>query len=366
MGVFAEMGKTLEQASTSMISHAVENIINAITPAVTTGVIIYFMITGYMVLAGRISEPIGDVCIKAFKIALVATLCLSTSGIMNYVVAGVNGIETMFVQAISGNKENTFQMIDDSFNKGVLAAANAVEQANGLGITKIGTIFALYLSGISISIATILMTVLAAALLMLAKVSLAVILGLSPFFLAGLMFPITARWADSWFSQALNYAILAAIVIFIMTLSTTFFSNEIKNIEKLVTTGSPFPIKSLMNIIVISAVMTFVLKSAPSIASGLAGGAASAGASLTGMVVQSKQMGNWVDSARGAYQKDKGRVVHGANQTGRAIAFVGRKTGATAALQAAGERTGISPTIRRVKASIERFKSTESNSIKKQ
>lgn len=160
MGVFNAIGTALEQASTSMISTSVSSIISAITPAVTTGVIIYFMITGYMVLAGRISEPIGDVCIKAAKIAIVSTLFLSTGGIMSYVVSGVNGIESMFVNAITGGgSANTFQTLDDILDKSIDSAANCINQAENLSWTDTGQIFAYYLTGIAVAVGALIMTV---------------------------------------------------------------------------------------------------------------------------------------------------------------------------------------------------------------
>lgn len=330
MGVFADLGHAMQNDSTKLISTAVSDIISAITPAVTTGVIIYFMITGYMVLAGRISEPIGDVCIKACKIAIVSTLCLSTGGIMSYVVSGVNGIESMFTHAISGNESNVFQVLDDSFNKGLGVAATASEKANSLGLKDLGTMIALYLSAIAVAGACIIMTLLAGALIMLSKVALAVILGLSPFFLAGLMFPVTAKWADSWFSQALNYAILSAIVIFVLNIGIHFFDSQMSAVTSEIDGGNPFPIVELLDIIIVALLTTFTIKQAPQIASGLAGGASSAGASLTGMVYQARQAGNWVSGTASATKNGVGRTVN--NPVTR---WVGQKTGVTPAAQRA-------------------------------
>ena len=351
MGIFATMGETMQTASNSLISSAISNIISAITPPVTTGVIIYFMITGYMVLAGRISEPIGDVCIKVFKIALVCTLCLNTSNVMSYVVDGINSIESMFIHAITGDDStNTFQVLDNIFNKGIFSAAEAIAKTENLNWKSTGQILAFYATGIIIAITTLIMTVLAGSLIILAKIALGVILGLSPFFLAGLMFPITARWADSWFNQALNYTILSAIIIFILSLVTRLFNLAISEVSDEIISGNSFPIKPMFQLAVIACANYFVIKQAPSIASGLAGGAASAGASLTGMIYQAKQVGNWVDGAKGAAAKDAsymGKVVN------------------NPLTRYAAEKTGIAPTVR---SSIDRVKRRyfNNNSIKKQ
>ncbi|MCO6521229.1 MULTISPECIES: type IV secretion system protein [Snodgrassella] len=309
MALFEEMGKVFQESSTHMIGSAVSNIISAITPAVTTGVIIYFLMTGYMVLAGRISEPIGDVCIKAFKIALVAALCLSTGGIMDYVVGGINGVESMFMRAISGGMDtNIYTALDNSMGHGIDVAVEAASAADDLDIWSIGTILAFYITAIVMGIATVLMVVLGGALVMLSKIALAVILGLSPFFIVGWMFPMTAKWADAWLNQALNYALLSSIVLFILTIGITFFDHEATTLARMVSTGNSFPVKVLLHVVVISLVVLHVLKQAPEIAAGLAGGAASAGASLVGM---GRGVSATVKGASNAYYGTKAKAKEG-------------------------------------------------------
>lgn len=321
MGIFASIGETFTNASNSLINGSISHIIGQLTPVVTTGVIIYFMITGYMVLAGRISEPISDVCIKGFKIALIAAIALNAGNITSYVIGSVNGIEKMFVSAITGDgSTDTLQSIDDIFNKSIDAAAQSITAAETKGITDIGEIIGLYMTAAIIAIASIAMTVVGGAIILMSKVALAVLFGVSPFFLAGLMFPVTARWADAWINQALNYSLVSSIVIFVMSLATSLFDKTITIVLSEVSTGGSFPVGSLFDLLVISILCAFVLAQAPSIASGLAGGAVSAGASLTGMIARSKQMGNWADSAKGAAMQDyvtmKAVANHGADVTG--------------------------------------------------
>lgn len=309
MGVFASIGETITSATTSLINNSISNITSELTPVITTGVIIYFMITGYMVMAGRISEPISDICIKGFKISLIASIALNSGNIMSYVVGTFNGVEQMFVRAISGDgSADTYQILDDIFNKSIDTASQAVTTAQELGITDIGEIIALYVTAGLIGLATLATTGMGGAIIILAKVALAVIFGVAPFFLAGLMFPVTARWADAWLNQALNYSLVSAIVIFVLTLTVRMFDSTISIILDEVNDGNSFPCSALFDLLLISAFNTYVIKQAPAIASGLAGGAASAGASLTGLVGRAKQMGSWYDSAIAAARTDGARL----------------------------------------------------------
>ena len=48
--IFSKLGETYQAAADSLISGSIASIISAMTPVITTGIIIYFMITGYMVI----------------------------------------------------------------------------------------------------------------------------------------------------------------------------------------------------------------------------------------------------------------------------------------------------------------------------
>ena len=305
MGIFATIGQTLTDASEALINGSISNITSAVTPVVLTGVTVYFMITGYMVLAGRISEPIADVCIKAFKIALMSSIALNSGNISAYIVNGVNGIEQMFVNAITGDGSvNTFQKLDDIFNKCIEAAAKSTAAAEKLDIWDMGEIIALNVTSGIIVISASIMSVIAGAIILMAKISLSILFGVSPFFLAGWIFPVTARWADAWLNQALNYSLVSAIVIFIMSFAVKLFDAIIDVIIAEIDAGGSFPIGALGELIVVSCLVGWIIGKAPSLAAGLAGGASSAGASLAGIIGRSTQTGAWIDSAKGAAIKD--------------------------------------------------------------
>ena len=55
MGIFTEIGNDFESAIGSFVSGTASNVIDLIAPWVLISVTIYFLITGYMVMAGRIS-----------------------------------------------------------------------------------------------------------------------------------------------------------------------------------------------------------------------------------------------------------------------------------------------------------------------
>lgn len=286
--LYEDLGNKFEQAITPLISSSIQNIITSITPVVTVGVILYLTITGYMIIAGRVQEPIGDILIKGIKIIIVATLALNSGTVMSTVVGGINGIEEMFVQALNGSG-NTYQALDKSLEQGVMTANKLMEATEPLSVWDFSALMQLYIAFFIVVISSLLITVLGGAIYIMAKVSLAVVLGFSPFFIAGLFFPVTARWFDSWLSQAINYALTGAIIIFFCNLTMVGFEQLTKDLLDGIGDGSTFQTMMLIQMITYACVCFFVTKSAPSIASGLASGIGVSGVSLVGMAVAAKQ-----------------------------------------------------------------------------
>lgn len=288
MGVYQDIGEKFEGVTQALISQSISAIIHEITPVITIGVIIYLMITGYMIIAGRISEPISDILIKGVKIILVATVALNASTLMTVAVNGISGLEEMFSNAISGNSgQNIYQILDDNFDKGMRTAAEIMAAIEDLAWYDFGDAIALFASSLIVLIATILITILAGCMYIMTKISLAVVLGLSPFFIAGLFFPMTARWFDSWLSQAVNFALTGAIIVFFSSLAFSSFADIATEIITKVQSDIYFPAKEMGYLIIHSLVCYMAMKQAPSIASGLAGGLGiSAGSSLSDMVAK--------------------------------------------------------------------------------
>lgn len=288
MGIYQEIGEKFENATQILVSQSISSIITEITPVVSTGVIIYLLITGFMIIAGRISEPIGDIIIKGIKIIIIATVALNTGKIMSVVVGGINGLEKMFSNAIAGDSGKTvYQILDDNFDTGMLASAQIIEAMLNIDF-DIGAALALFITLLIVLASTILITILAGALYIMTKVSLAVVLGLSPFFIASLFFPVTARWFDSWLSQAINYALTGAIIVFLSTLAFSSFSNLTTEVITQVQSDVSFPATEMGQLIIHSIVCFFAMKQAPSIASGLAGGIGISGVSLLSMAATAR------------------------------------------------------------------------------
>ncbi|MDK4565637.1 type IV secretion system protein, partial [Kingella kingae] len=190
----------------------------------------------------------------------------------------VNGLEQTILQGFSldGNTENVYKVLDENLQSALLIASESQDKSvlfDGFGDVFRGNVIA-----IVIMISALLQTVLAGVIIILAKVSLFLIFALSPLMLSGLFFPQTAKFADAWFNQALNYVFVSVIVIFFQSIAIEIFKTQIKGLTSDTTT-----LVIIGKIALLSIANFFVMKAAPNIAAGLAGGVSSGTASLVGM-----------------------------------------------------------------------------------
>lgn len=132
MGIFTSIGTTFESSISSFTATTASGVIGMITPVVLIAVTLYFTITGYMIMAGRISEPLGDVMIKGAKIALIAMVGLSTGTFMTYVAGAAHGLEGDFLNAMGSPAVSVYQLLDDSWEQGYTNIAKTFAQAGDL------------------------------------------------------------------------------------------------------------------------------------------------------------------------------------------------------------------------------------------
>lgn len=279
---FKELGQAYEQAANSLVNNSISTLISQLTPVITTGLTLYILITGYMVVAGRIQDPISDILIKLTKWTIIAFIALNAGTITSYLIGGFNGLEKTILGAFGSDSFNVYESLDSSLEDGLLAAANAIDKNKQLGMTELGKMLFNVLVAVVMFFAVILQTFIAGAIIMLAKASLLVVFALAPLLLAGLFFPQTAKFADAWFNQSLNYVLTVVIAAFFLQIANALFKQQLSSIDASIRDNA-ISFVDLGKMTLLTIINFFVIKQSPSIASGLAGGVASGSASLIGM-----------------------------------------------------------------------------------
>ena len=320
MGIFTDIGNNFESAIGSFVSGTASNVIDLIAPWVLISVTIYFLITGYMVMSSRISEPLSDVLIKGSKIALISMAALSAGGFMSYAAGSITGLEKDLLSAVGGKDATSiYALLDNSYEKGWDATAQAFKKATDLNfLTAAGEIFMLLIIGLIGMVGLVVMTSIAAGIILLSKMAIVVALGLGPLFVCCLMFPATAGWFDSWLKTCLTYVLTAVIVASFLVIFVNVYLKVVEHLTTLFATGGDTEgatsgaLAYAMTILLVTVISSFVMLQSPNIAASLAGGVSVAGMSLTGML---KQSGAQVAGGAGAVSgaaKGAGKMTYGA------------------------------------------------------
>ncbi len=292
MGIFTYIGTSFESSISSFVATTASGVIGLITPVVLTAVTLYFTITAYMIMAGRISDPLGDVMIKGAKIALIAMVGLSTGNFMNYVVGAAQGLEGDFLGAMGSSAGNIYELLDNSWTQGYENVAKIWAQVGDMDLlTEASGLIALFIAGLIASISLAVLCSVAAGTVMIAKISLVVVLGFGPLFICALMFPTTANYFSSWLNTVLTYIFTSVIAIAFLVIFLQVYMHYNDFMTADLTAENMDAEGSIQNIIyggmcflIVSVVSIAGMRQVPSIASSLVGGMGLQSASLASML----------------------------------------------------------------------------------
>lgn len=273
-GIFQFVGESVDQALHAFVGATAGQVIADITPFAMLGATIYFALAGYMIIAGRIQTPGGTVMMQAVKFIVIATVALSLDGYNNWVVDVVHGLESGIASMFSGTGSagepmSVYASLDTTLGKGWSIAADLWESAGSRGVTQLGMAIGEYVNAIVIALATLIVGLPAGAMIIVAKATLTLLLGIGPLFVMCLMWPVTARWFDQWFAQVmtaiLTIGLVAAVAAFMMKIFAAFVGG-------LDMSGDQNTLFTALSLATLSLVIMALLYKAGGIAAALAGG----------------------------------------------------------------------------------------------
>lgn len=277
----------------------------AVTAFAASGAL-YFTILGFLVIRGAVARPLAELAVSATKFALVIA-ALGTLGLVPLAMSGINQLGPALLGEGNANvgqsMDNYFKGIDkleaamEAREAGVAAAASGnqtvtssiVSAMTGVDLDQavekiedfLAYCVALVCAGLSAAIGF--------CVLFFAQIALDIVLAFTPIAIACVFWPQTRWFFQGWLSQAINYVVLYIVVIIIskmviaasVTTITTFVgpSADVVTVVAAVDPGVAAVqfLQEAAEVMLIYLVGTFLFFQAPSIASGLAGGAVSGG-----------------------------------------------------------------------------------------
>jgi type IV secretion system protein VirB6 len=276
LSLFRAIGSAMEEAIRTFVEPGAARLIDAIEPTAVIGITLYFTLMGYLIMTGYLQRPFFDFLKQAVKIILVAAFALNIDGYAKGVLEAFNGLETGLTEALTGKSAVTvYEILDSSVSRCFELSFLCFEKMADMSFSLSGWFSALgwYVAGIIIAISGLLMTVLGGATFIVAKFSIAVMFAIGPLFILCLLWPVTAKFFDSWFRQVMSYLLTIVFIALIMSFAVTTFEQftSIKDI-----TQGTHPMLAALKMLGFTLVLLVIIAQAGQMAAGLSSGISSA------------------------------------------------------------------------------------------
>lgn len=336
--MFAWVGSKFDFILSNYVLQVVASLMSGIAPLALGLMTLWVSFYGWAVLRGEVSETVPNFLWKTFKIGLILAFALQ-AGVY---IGNVSETANAMAMGVAG----TF--VPDGVDKASLASPYALldkfnddASAQVADIMKEASMFRLdlLLAGVVFSIGSVVFLCIALFVITLSKVLLTFVLGIGPLFVLCLAWRPTQRFFDSWLSMLLNAVVLTWFAFFALGLSSYMGAAMFKAIFD----GGGF-LGGSFNVLgeatrycVLMILMAIICFQAPSLASGLTGGAA---------VQQGIQMIQHALMVNGLRQRSSfsssgsagGTVRAGAGLPYAAGQVAGRAAGAAASVARAGAK----------------------------
>lgn len=235
------LSKTFEKLNNALNSFAQNfsaSIATEIAPLVAGGLTLTLIIMGIMAVYGMLDRPFKEVAWKMMWASVIMSMALTSALYQTYIIDVFLTLPDELVTSIIAGS-----IADSNVHTGD-GAAKAIEQVLGMGIYKAGQYFnegsvgiigetnlAPYLYGILLLIGTLLCVLMGALWLFIAKVVLALMLGVGPIFICCLIWQSTRQYFWSWVGQILNTIITTIFVLAIFSIFATIFQTNLENLQ---------------------------------------------------------------------------------------------------------------------------------------
>ena len=259
--VFEPAWTFMDAKLATFLNQDVSNVIAQVAGPARAALTLYVLLYGFAILRGAISDPIMDFAIRSLKLAFIYMLA-TTVAYSTWVTDPLfHTLPDTLSQAIGGaTNTDVGTAFDNFFARAVYLGEKIAKTATPINLAPLLLSVAVYGVG-----------ALAAALgfgvVLLAKVSLALIIALGPIFIACALFDATRRFFFGWLSQAVNYVLLMALILVVFQLILAMVTDQWSAID-----GMDAVAGGLLFIALCILGAIFFLQT-PAIAAGVAGGA---------------------------------------------------------------------------------------------
>lgn len=263
--IIAPLLNQIDVAVTGFYLNAAARVATAATTPFRILVTVYVFLWGLAVWRGLINEPLSDGIMRILRVVLIGAIGLGM-GVYGPVIASfLFNTPGELAAAMAGGAVTPQTVMDQALSTGDDIAG---EFMSLVSLSSPGASFAAILSALIVWLFTAVVVLYGAALVILSKVILGIVIALGPLFIAMLLFDSTKKFFEGWLGQALNYLFIFALVVTAINIMFALWQPQLN--YALANNEAGF--SALIPMIIVGGASFIVLMQVPALASGLAGG----------------------------------------------------------------------------------------------
>lgn len=247
------LDQMINQMLLSSVAGNLERIIGAIWLPLEIAVAISLMIYGVMVATQQIPTPFGKALINIFRIVFVVAIIEAGGFYQTQIMGTMLALPDELLQIITGGPGNVRDVLAEFHNAGLETATKIGDRSPSV----LGDMFrAVVFATVSIVIVVLytLVTIVGLVLMTVAKVGMALVVMLGPFFIAAYLFEPTKKYFNQWVEQALYFAFYG--LIFTMVFSIVM--GMLSYIQRIITTMVSVDVINVFQILGVLLLVSFV------------------------------------------------------------------------------------------------------------
>jgi type IV secretion system protein VirB6 len=237
------------------------NVIAQVAGPMRAALVLYVLLYGFAILRGAIVEPIVDFAVRSLKLTFIYMLATTVAYSSWITTPLFQTMPAALTQALGGSASTDPGTAFDQFFARAAYLGEKISQTANISNP------APWLEAGVVDVIGGLAAALGFGIVIVAKVSLALIIALGPIFVACSLFDASRRFFFGWLSQAVNYLILMALIIAIFQMILSLVGDQWGQID-----GAD-PMAGGLIFIALCILGAIFFLQTPSIAAGIAGGA---------------------------------------------------------------------------------------------
>lgn len=276
--LFTPLFAELDRVSTAFARDVSSRVIVAVTPVIATGLTVWFVVWGILVMRGAVEQPVREFLGKIIRTSLIVSVALGAGLYQGDVAELIRTLPDDLAVVVAGEEAAVWSGAEPLATGSVQAAL--IDQAAGQGLSKAEDAFekgglmtqqgiAFYTFGVLILLATVVMVGVGGALILVAKVMLALLAGLGPLFIAALLFDSTKRFFERWIAMIATYGLIVVLFAAVFTFMLAIFANYMSEVAL---DGNMNVAYGIGGALILTIVSVAILKELHHLAVGLGGG----------------------------------------------------------------------------------------------